>query len=212
MSSRPGLMNSQQAKALREAGLVQIGGTRQGRRDRPRRPLHDGAKPARTPASRPRAQLADLLAAKPARRTINEYDAKRLLAHSACRCAGASRCDARGGNPRRARSAIPSCSRRCRTTSRTRPSSAWSPSGLRRRRSRARCTPARATRPIEPRPSDAAFLVQEFVADGIEVFAGVSRDPDFGPDAGLRHGRHRDRGDARLRAAHCRCAKATPRR
>src|SRR5712691_4738288 len=30
MSSRPGLMNTQQAKALREAGLVQIGGTRQG--------------------------------------------------------------------------------------------------------------------------------------------------------------------------------------
>ena len=33
---------------------------------------------------------------------------------------------------------------------------------------------------VEPRPSDAAFLVQEFVADGVEVFAGVSRDPDFG--------------------------------
>ena len=33
---------------------------------------------------------------------------------------------------------------------------------------------------VEPRPSDAAFLVQEFVADGIEVFAGISRDPDFG--------------------------------
>ncbi len=33
---------------------------------------------------------------------------------------------------------------------------------------------------LEPRPADVAFLVQEFVADGIEVFAGVSRDPDFG--------------------------------
>ncbi len=33
---------------------------------------------------------------------------------------------------------------------------------------------------LEPRPADAAFLVQEFIADGIEVFAGVSRDPDFG--------------------------------
>jgi succinyl-CoA synthetase beta subunit len=32
---------------------------------------------------------------------------------------------------------------------------------------------------IEPRPR-ADFLVQEFVADGVEVFAGVSRDPDFG--------------------------------
>ena len=33
---------------------------------------------------------------------------------------------------------------------------------------------------LDPQPADAAFLVQEFVADGVEVFAGVSRDPDFG--------------------------------
>src|SRR6202012_3882878 len=33
---------------------------------------------------------------------------------------------------------------------------------------------------LEPLPADAAFLGQEFVAAGIEVFAGVSRDPDFG--------------------------------
>ena len=30
MSSRPGVMNAQQAKGMRDAGLVQIGGTRQG--------------------------------------------------------------------------------------------------------------------------------------------------------------------------------------
>jgi succinyl-CoA synthetase beta subunit len=33
---------------------------------------------------------------------------------------------------------------------------------------------------LEARPADATFLVQEFVAGGVEVFAGVSRDPDFG--------------------------------
>ena len=33
---------------------------------------------------------------------------------------------------------------------------------------------------LDPRPTDAAFLVQEFIADGVEVFAGISRDPDFG--------------------------------
>ena len=33
---------------------------------------------------------------------------------------------------------------------------------------------------LDPPPSDRAFLVQEFVADGVELFAGVSRDPDFG--------------------------------
>jgi len=35
-------------------------------------------------------------------------------------------------------------------------------------------------RPTRPRPSDCKYLVQEFVAGGVEVFAGVSRDPDFG--------------------------------
>src|SRR5262249_51656649 len=74
-------INSQQAKALREAGLVQIGGTRQGLGaiDRVGRYVM-GRRPVRTPASRSRAKLADVLAAKPARRTINEYDAQRLLA------------------------------------------------------------------------------------------------------------------------------------
>ena len=33
---------------------------------------------------------------------------------------------------------------------------------------------------MTPRPHDVAFLVQEFVAGGVEVFAGISRDPDFG--------------------------------
>jgi len=33
---------------------------------------------------------------------------------------------------------------------------------------------------LDPPPSERAFLVQEFVADGVELFAGVSRDPDFG--------------------------------
>jgi hypothetical protein len=33
---------------------------------------------------------------------------------------------------------------------------------------------------LDPRPTDMAFLVQEFVGGGIEVFAGVSRDSDFG--------------------------------
>jgi succinyl-CoA synthetase beta subunit len=33
---------------------------------------------------------------------------------------------------------------------------------------------------VDPRPSDVGFLVQEMVTDGVEVFAGISRDPDFG--------------------------------
>ena len=51
MSSRPGTMNTQQAKALREAGLVQIGGTRQGlgALDRVGRYMTPLARPVRPP-------------------------------------------------------------------------------------------------------------------------------------------------------------------
>src|SRR4029078_1684713 len=52
MSSRRGVMNAQQAKGMREAGLVQIGGTRQGlgaidrigRYMMPQKPLRRSAK------------------------------------------------------------------------------------------------------------------------------------------------------------------------
>ena len=64
-------------------------------------------------------------------------------------------------------------------TSRTRPSSAWSRVGLAATTIGARLTDAASTATGRAAP-DIAFLVQEFVADGIEVFAGVSRDPDFG--------------------------------
>jgi hypothetical protein len=33
---------------------------------------------------------------------------------------------------------------------------------------------------LKSRPGGSAFLVQEFIADGVEVFAGVSRDQSFG--------------------------------
>ena len=33
---------------------------------------------------------------------------------------------------------------------------------------------------LSPEPSDAVFVVQQMVADGIELFMGVHRDPDFG--------------------------------
>src|SRR5262249_2534055 len=81
MSSRPGVMNSRQVKALREAGLGQIGGTRQGLAaiDRVGRYM-TRPKPPRKAARPASGHLAELLAANPKRRTINEYDSKQLLA------------------------------------------------------------------------------------------------------------------------------------
>src|SRR5262249_51544112 len=81
MSTRSGVMNLQQINALREAGLVQIGGTRQGLAaiDRVGR-FMTAQRPPRAPADGSRPQLADLFAGKPSRRTINEFDSKQILA------------------------------------------------------------------------------------------------------------------------------------
>lgn len=184
MSSRPGVMNSQQAKALREAGLVQIGGTRQGLGaiDRVGRYVM-GRKPARTTASRSRARLTEVLAAKPARRTINEYDAKRLLAefgvpiareHRVATIAEATRAAHELGYPvvlKALSDDIPH-----KTEFGLVAVGLGGDDELARAFAQLR---ERLDR-IEPQPLDRALLVQEFVKHGIEVFAGVSRDPDFG--------------------------------
>jgi acetate---CoA ligase (ADP-forming) len=184
MSSRPGVMNIQQAKALREAGLVQIGGTRQGLGaiDRVGRYL-TAAKPLRTSAHSTRPQLTELLAAKPGRRTINEYDAKRLLKecgvpvtreHRVTTVVEATRAAGELGYPvvlKALSDDIPH-----KTELGLVAVGLANDDDLARAFARLR---ERLDR-VEPRPSDGAFLLQEFVADGIEVFAGVSRDPDFG--------------------------------
>ena len=184
MSSRAGVMNAQQAKALREAGLVQIGGTRQGLGaiDRVAR-YTMGLPPLRTPSARPHARLAELLAAEPARRTVNEYDAKRLLAgsgvpvtreHRVTTVAEATRAAGALGYPvvlKALSDDIPH-----KTELGLVAVALANDDDLARAFARLRDRVDR----IEPRPADSALLVQEFVADGIEVFAGVSRDPDFG--------------------------------
>ena len=184
MSSRPGVMNSQQAKALREAGLVQIGGTRQGLGaiDRVGRYV-TGRKPARTPASRSRAKLADVLAAKPARRTINEYDAKRLLAEFGVPAAREHRVATIAEATRAARElGYPVVLKALSDDIPHKTELGLVAVGLAGDDELARAFAQLRERldRIEPRPSDTALLVQEFVRDGIEVFAGVSRDPDFG--------------------------------
>ena len=187
MSSRPGVMNTQQAKAHARG---RPGADRRHapgpRCDRPHRPLHDAAQSrSATSAGRSGGELADLLGAKPARRTINEFDAKRLLDAYGVpvtreqRVANARR----GSAPPRARSAIPVVLKVVSDEIPHKTELGLVAVGPReRRRSRARLSTPVSERldRLDPRPSDAAFLVQEFVADGVEVFAGISRDPDFG--------------------------------
>jgi acyl-CoA synthetase (NDP forming) len=184
MASRPGVMNSQQVKALRDSGLVQIGGTRQGlgALDRVGRYM-TAPKPLRTPVNRARSRLADLLAARPDRRTVNEYDAKRLLAeyglpvtreHRVATIEEARKAAHELGYPVVLKAVSDDIAHKTEL--------GLVAVGLATETELARAFAQLSERigGLDPRPSDAAFLVQELVVGGVEVFAGVSRDPDFG--------------------------------
>ena len=184
MSSRPGVMNAQQAKGMRDVGLVQIGGTRQGLGaiDRIGRYMMP-QKPFRTSANRSGAQLAALLGAKAGRRTINEYESKQLLSAFGVPVTREQRVATLNEATRAAREIgypvvlkVVSDEIPHKTELGLVAVGLASDGDLTHAFQRLQQRLER----IEPRPSDAAFLVQEFVADGIEVFAGVSRDPDFG--------------------------------
>jgi len=184
MSSRPGVMNAQQAKGMRDVGLVQIGGTRQGLGaiDRIGRYMMP-QKPFRTSANRSGAQLAALLGAKAGRRTINEYESKQLLSAFGVPVTREQRVATLNEATRAAREiGYPVVLKVVSNEIPHKTELGLVAVGL---ASDGDLTHAfqrlqQRLERIEPRPSDAAFLVQEFVADGIEVFAGISRDPDFG--------------------------------
>ena len=177
-------MNAQQAKALREAGLVQIGGTRQGlgaldrvgRYMAPRPPVRVAAGPARS-------GLADLLGANPARRTINEFDAKRLLDAYGVR-ATREQCVTNLAEATAAACQIgfPVVLKVVSDDIPHKTELGLVAVNLRGEQELAQAFTTLSQRlgQLNPRPPDCEYLVQEFVAGGVEVFAGISRDPDFG--------------------------------
>jgi len=181
LSTRSGVMNTVQAAALREAGLVQIGGTRQGLAalDRVGRWM-TGRPPARATAA---AQAHAPLPRSAQRATINEFDAKRLLAAYGVPAAREARVEtleaartAAGqiGYPvvlKALSDEIPHKTEHGLVAVNLKSDDDLA-AAFTRMRGRIDA--------MTPRPGDVAFLVQEFVADGVEVFAGISRDPDFG--------------------------------
>jgi len=179
MSTRTGVMNAAQASALREAGLVQIGGTRQGLAaiDRVGRWMTSRPK-ARPPWTRRRAGSA-----LSAGRSINEYESKLLLAAYGVPIARETRVATFEQASTAAREIgypvvlkalsdeIPHKTEHglVAIDINSEPELAAAFARMRER-----------IDALAPRPRDVAFLVQEFVADGVEVFAGISCDPDFG--------------------------------
>ena len=179
MSTRSGVMNRKQIDGMRDAGLVVIGGTRQGlgALDRIGR-WSAGLKPVHTSTTPPQTRLANQ-----GRRTINEFDAKRLLATYGIPIAQEQRVTTAAEATAVANAiGYPVVLKALSDSIAHKTELGLVAVNLKDDAALARAYAQLNERldKLEPRPADVAFLVQEFVADGIEVFAGVSRDPDFG--------------------------------
>jgi acetate---CoA ligase (ADP-forming) len=180
MGTRAGVMNDVQAKALRDAGLVQIGGTRQGLAalDRIGRWMM-GRAPARATAG----HAHELLPVAAQRATINEFEAKRLLAAYGVPVAREQRVETVDEAPAAARAiGFPVVLKALSDEIPHKTEHGLVAVNLETEGDLVAAF-ARMRERIDamtPRPRDIAYLLQEFVAGGVEVFAGISRDPDFG--------------------------------
>lgn len=182
MNMRPGVMNCDQVAFLRQHGIAMIGGSRQGLGaiDRMARALQPPP-PSRLP--RPAAASIKPLLTGPTRRTINEYDAKSLLARNgisvtreilAATLADATAAAKEIGYPvvlKIVSDDIPHKSEHGLVVVGLRDDAALAAAWQ---------TLQDRLAKVPGKPRVAGTLVQQMVAGGIEVFAGVSRDPDFG--------------------------------
>jgi acetate---CoA ligase (ADP-forming) len=181
LSTRSGVMNRRQVDAMREAGLVVIGGTRQGLVALDRIGCWTAAP---RPFRKATAKTAMFDGQKFAgRRTINEFDAKRLLADCGIPVAR----ELRVVTPDEAAQAAEKLSYPVVLKAVSDAIAHKTELGLvavdlknADELAAAFTRLSKTVATLDPYPDDVAFLVQEFVADGVEVFAGVSRDPDFG--------------------------------
>jgi acetate---CoA ligase (ADP-forming) len=177
LSSRAGVMNTAQVKAMRELGLVNIGGTRQGLAalDRVGR-WTMGPQPMRKAGASAHSEL-------PRRRTINEFDSKRLLTAYGVPITRELRVATLAEASKAAREiGFPVVLKVVADEIPHKTELGLVAINLKTEDDLARAFARLDERlaKVDPRPRDAAFLVQEFVAGGVELFAGVSRDPDFG--------------------------------
>ena len=183
MSMRPGVMRREQVRFLAEHGIATIGGTRQGlgaidhlaRWAQPPRPV-------RPAVAIDAAHVARLLGGRP-RASIHEHDAKRLLAqhgvptvreHLVPSAADARKAARDLGYPVVLKVVSDDLPHRSELglvvvgiDDEAALDGAWA-------------TLEQRLRDAAPPVSPAGFLVQQMIAAGVEVFAGVKRDPAFG--------------------------------
>jgi len=184
MGTRPGIFRHDQHELLSAQGIALIGGTRQGLRaiDRLARRAAPPAPLRPAPSSLP--TLATTLPGATARRTIHEHDAKRLLAAAGLPMVRETLCanrdeaiDAAGelGYPVALKLVADDVPHR----------SEWDLVAVTLRDARELAAAWDRMAAIrDAKLGDTAvagFVVQQMVSGGVEVLAGVNRDPDFGP-------------------------------
>src|SRR5262249_56201949 len=141
-----------------------------------------GQKLLRRPARRSGPELGGLLAAKPGRNVINEYDSKRLVSAFGVPVTRESRVATLAEAASAARGlGYPVALKALSDDIPHKTELGLVATNLKTeddlRHAFAQLSNRLAA--LDPQPPDCAFLVQEFIAGGIEVFAGVSPDPDF---------------------------------
>lgn len=185
MNTRPGLFRLEFADALRELGIAVIGGTRQGLGAIDQLGRWSMPPPAARPDPPETGRLAAMLAKSGRNRhSVNEADAKALLGaaglpvvseRTATGLDEVLKAAAELGYPvvlKVASDEIPHKSELGLVAVGLADETAL----------QAACGAMSATLDSLPQsPADAEFLVQQMVADGVELFMGINRDPDFGP-------------------------------
>ena len=184
MNTRPGLFRQEFADALRLAGVPTIGGARQGLGavDRLARWSMPGFDPLPEPS--PTARVAGWLGnGKPRRSRIHEVDAKKLLGEAGLPVVPERIATSREEALHAARGiGFPVVLKVASDNIPHKSDLGLVAAGLADDGALAAAFNEMAA-PLEqasPPPSDAVFVVQAMVRDAVELFMGVSRDPDFG--------------------------------
>jgi acyl-CoA synthetase (NDP forming) len=185
MGTRPGIFRRDQHELLSAHGIALIGGTRQGLRaiDRLARRAAPLA-PLRPPPAGKMPTLAALMPRGAARRTIHEHDAKRLLAEAGLPVVRETLCATRDEALAAAAAlGYPVALKLVADDVPHRSDLGLVAVGLRDGRELGEAWDAmaevRSTKLGEA--AVAGFVVQQMVSGGVEVLAGVTHDPDFGP-------------------------------
>lgn len=185
MNTRPGLFRQEFADSLRAHGIATIGGTRQGLGAIDRLARWGTKLAARRPEPPSTGRVAEFLSRGGCRRSsVNEVDAKILLSEAGLPVVAERRLDRlEDAGKAAAEIGYPVVLKLVSDEIPHKSDLGLVAVGLADEASLTAAIGrmARTLEALSPQPSDAAFVVQQMIGDGVELFMGVSRDPDFGP-------------------------------